>query len=234
MRTYFFALLLALPLMAQAAPPPKAFSADYDLFQNDRRLGTGTVRFQPLGNGQWEAVSTSQATRGLASAAGARRNERSVLRWDQGRVEVVSYQMDMRAAWTRRNQSLVVDAEKRTAVSTDRGQVFDLVFEPGMVDRHSVTIAIMAELAAGARDELRFAVADRREVDQHRYRVDADVTLQTALGSQRAVRVERIRDDDSGRRTLLWFGKDKHWIPLRIKQYEENGESVDMRITRIR
>lgn len=234
MRTYFAALLLALPLLAHAAPPPKAFSADYDLFQNDRRLGTGTVSFQPLANGQWEAVSTSQATRGLASAAGARRSERSVVRWYEGRMEVVSYQMDMRAAWTRRSQSLAVDAAKRTATSTDRGQVFDLVFEPGMVDRHSVTLAIMAELAAGARDDLRFAVAERRKVDQHRYRVDADVRLETALGTQRAVRVERIRQDDNGRRTMLWFGKDKNWIPLRIKQYEEDGQSVDMRITRIR
>lgn len=227
-------LLLMLPLFAQAAPPPKAFSADYDVFQNNRRVGTGTVRFQPLANGQWELVSTSQATRGMASAAGVSRNERSVLRWADGRAEVVSYQMDMRAAWTRRSQSLVVDASKRTATSTYRDQVFPLRFEPGMVDRHSVTVAIMADLAAGLREPLEYAVADRRELDHHRYQVAANVRLGTALGTQPALRVERVRDDDSGRRTKLWFAKDLDWLPLRIKQYEADGQSVDMRIRRIR
>ncbi len=234
MTRFLLALLLALPLLAQAAPPPQAFSAEYDVFQNNRRLGRGTVSFQPLANGQWELVSTSQATRGMASAAGVTRSERSVLRWSNGQVEVVSYQMDMRAAWTSRSQSLVVDAAKRTAVSTYRGEVFKLRFEPGMVDRHSVTLAIMADLAAGVREPLEYAVADRRETDQHRYRVGANVRLGTALGTQPALRIERVRGDGSGRRTKIWFAKDRGWLPLRIKQYEEDGQSVDMRITRIR
>ncbi|MBP6597633.1 MAG: DUF3108 domain-containing protein, partial [Arenimonas sp.] len=61
-----------------------------------------------------------------------------------------------------------------------------------------------------------------------------NVRLGTALGTQPALRIERVRDDDSGRRTKLWFAKDKGWLPLRIKQYEGDGQSVDMRITRIR
>jgi hypothetical protein len=234
MHRFLLALLLALPLLAQAAPPPQAFSADYDLFQNNRRMGRGTVSFQPLANGQWELVSTSQGTRGLAGAAGVSRNERSVLRWVDGRVEVVSYQMDMRAAWTSRSQSLVVDAARRKVTSTYRDQTYSLAFEPGMVDRHSVTLAIMADLAAGVREPLEYAVADRRELDQHRYRVAAEVRLGTALGTQRALRIERVREDANGRRTKLWFAKDKGWLPLRIKQYEGDGQSVDMRITRIR
>jgi len=50
----------------------------------------------------------------------------------------------------------------------------------------------------------------------------------------RAVRVERIRDDDSGRITKIWFARERGWLPLRIKQYESNGETLDMRITAIR
>ena len=43
MRNLLFALALLLPVAAVAAPPPKPFSAEYEVFQNDKKLGTGTI-----------------------------------------------------------------------------------------------------------------------------------------------------------------------------------------------
>ena len=65
-------------------------------------------------------------------------------------------------------------------------------------------------------------------------RVAAPVRLRTAIGTERALRVERIRTDGSGRVTKLWFARERGWLPLRIKQYERDGETIDMRITAIR
>ena len=58
--------------------------------------------------------------------------------------------------------------------------------------------------------------------------------LRTAIGRERAVRVERVRDDDSGRVTKIWFARERGWLPLRIKQYESDGETLDLRIVKIR
>lgn len=235
MRRLFLCLLLMLPALAIAASaPPKPFTAEYDVFQNDRRLGTGTITLRALPGGQWELHTRSGATQGLAGAAGVRRDERSVMRWTGQRLEAVDYTMEQKAAWNTRNLRLQVDAGARSARSTYKGETSALPYRAGMLERHGLTAAIMSDLAAGRKGELSYVVADRRNVETQRYGVAASVRLQTSLGVMRAVRVERIRDDDSGRITKLWFARERGWLPLRIKHYEADGETLDMRITAIR
>ena len=81
---------------------------------------------------------------------------------------------------------------------------------------------------------IRTDVADSDSVDAQRYRQAAVETMSTALGPQRAIRVERIRDSGNGRVTTLWFGVDKKYVPLQILQTEANGETIEMRVTAIR
>lgn len=233
MRSLILALALLAPAAATAAPPAP-FSAEYEVFQNDKKLGRGTITLRALPNGQWEMVTRSEATEGLVAAAGVTRNERSVLDWTGGKPEVREYRMQQKAAWSERTLLLEVDPAARSARSTYKDKTSTLPYRPGMLDRHGLTAAIMADLAAGARNELRYSVASRDGVDEQRYKVAAAVRLRTAVGVQRAVRVERIREEGNGRVTKIWFARERGWLPLRIKQYEADGETLDMRITAIR
>lgn len=235
MRFLLVFLALLLPVASHATTPPAPFSAEYEVFQNDKKLGRGTIALRALPNGQWELVTRSEATQGLASAAGVTRNERSVLSWSGGKPEVIEYRMQQKAAWSERKLLLDVNAAGRTARSTYKDKTSNLPYRPGMLDRHGLTAAIMADLATDASSkELSYSVAGRNDVEQQRYSVAAAVRLTTAVGVLRAVRVERIRDGDSGRVTKIWFARERGWLPLRIKQYEADGETLDMRIIAIR
>src|SRR5688572_4010584 len=233
MRHLLFALALAVPTVAVAAPPPQPFSADYEVFQNDGKLGTGTITLRALGGGRYELTTVSTATEGLFGAAGVKREERSVLNWSGAQPETVEYRMDQKAAFASRSQHLVVDAAARTARSTYKDETTTLAYHPGIVDKHALTAVLMSELAAGRRGDMTWGVAERRGVEQQTYRTVKNVILRTAIGRERAVRVERIRDDDSGRVTKIWFARERGWLPLRIKQYESDGETLDLRIVRI-
>ena len=233
MRAFLLCLALLLPA-AHAAAAPTPFSAEYEVFQNDKKLGRGTISLRALPNGQWEMVTRSEATQGLVAAAGVSRSERSLLAWRGGKPEAIEYRMQQKAAWSERNLLLEVDAAARSARSTYKDKTTALPYRPGMLDRHGLTAAIMSDLAAGATGELKYAVASRDGVDEQRYAVAAAVRLTTAVGVLRAVRVERIRDGGNGRVTKLWFARERGWLPLRIKQYEADGETLDMRITAIR
>ena len=234
MRTALLCLALLLPAAAHAAAPPAPFSAEYEVFQNDKKLGRGTITLRALGNGDWEMVTRSEATQGLVAAAGVSRSERTVLSWAGGKPEVREYRMDQKAAWSQRNLLLQVDASARSARSTYKDKTSTLPYRPGMLDRHGLTAAIMSDLAAGARGELRYSVASRDDVEEQRYAVAAAVRLKTSVGVLRAVRVERIREAGNGRVTKIWFARERGWLPLRIKQYEADGETLDMRIIAIR
>lgn len=234
LRAALAASLFALPLLAVAAAPPKPFSAEYELRRNDQVLGVGQITLRALPGGQFELVTRSRGTQGLAAMAGLDRQERSLLRWTGSHLEVVEASMRQKAAFKTREESLRLDPASRTITSRYKGGESRYAAAPGVIDGHGLTAALMVALADGQRGTLRFNAAERREVEPQSYRVAAPVRLRTAIGTERALRVERIRTDGSGRVTKLWFARERGWLPLRIKQYERDGETIDMRITAIR
>ncbi|WP_374604829.1 DUF3108 domain-containing protein [Arenimonas sp.] len=233
LRGLFAAGLLALPLLAGAASPPKPFSADYEVRRNEQRLGTGQVSLQQLGDGVYELVTRSEGTEGLAALAGVQREERSRLRWNGQSLELVSYRMQQKAGWKNREQQLTLDPASRQVSSRWKDESARYAAPAGVLDAHGATAAIMVALASGERGTLSFPIADRRGVETQTYRVAAPVRLRTAIGTERALRVVRVRSNGSGRITKLWFARNRGWLPLRIKQYEADGETLDLRITRV-
>lgn len=226
-------LLALLPLAATAAPPPHPFSAEYAVYQNGERMGRGEITLRALGGDRFELVTRSEATGGLAGLAGVRREERSVLAWRSGAGETVDYRMQQQAGWSERRHTLVVDPRGGRVTSTYKDQATVLPYRPGVVDSHGVTALLMSALASGAHGELRFPVAQRRTLEDQAWRVAASVRLRTALGVERAVRVERVRAG-GGRATRVWFARERGWLPLRIQQVEADGETLDLRITAVR
>ena len=51
MRILPLVLALLLPAAAAAAPPPKPFSADYVVYQDGEKLGTGSISLRALPDG---------------------------------------------------------------------------------------------------------------------------------------------------------------------------------------
>lgn len=238
LRTLLAGLALAGGLTAtdaHAATPPSAFSADYDVFQNERKVGTGTITLRDLGGGRWELQTRSQGTQGLAAAAGVRREERSVLAWNGSGFETVDYRMQQKAAFSSREHRVQVDAGARRITSTYKGEATSLPYRAGVLERHGLTAGLMAALASGRETgDIVFPVAGRRDLEDETYRFADAVRLRTGVGELRAVRVERIRAAGEGRITKFWFARERGWLPLRIKQYEADGETLDMRITAVR
>ena len=234
LRGLLAATALALPLLAGAAAPPKPFSADYEVRRNDQRIGTGQVSLQRVGDDVFELVTRSRGTEGLAALAGVEREERSKLRWTGSGLELVTYRMQQKAGWKNREQQLTLDPRTREVSSRWKDESARYRAPAGVLDAHGATAAIMVALAAGERGTLAFPIADRRGVETQTYRVAAPVRLRTAIGTERALRVVRVRGPHNGRITKLWFARNHGWLPLRIKQYEADGETLDLRITAIR
>ncbi|MFT3807385.1 DUF3108 domain-containing protein [Arenimonas sp.] len=233
MRNLLLAALLALPLPLVAAAPA-AYTAQYEVRRNGEPMGSATVTFSAQGGGAYELRTHTVGTGGLAAMAGADIDERSVLGWRNGVPETRRYSYRQKVAWKTKERSLVVDADAGRIDSRDGDKSYSPPYEPGVLDRHAVNIALMQDLAAGASGDRVYRVPQRDQIDTQRYRVAGRESLQTAMGAQPVLRVERIRDSDDGRKTTVWFGSGQRYIPLRMLQTESNGDSVEMRIVSIR
>lgn len=232
-RTALTALLLLAPLAGQAAAPPPPYTAQYEVRRNGDRLGTATISFRKLANGRFELVSDTVGTEGLAAIAGVAVNERSVLHWGE-QPETVAYSFRQKMGWKSRERALQVDAAAGRIDSTDKDRHYSPRYEAGVLDRNSVVVALMADLAAGGNGELQYRIPDKDSVQTWTYRIGSSEQLSTPLGGQKVLRVERVRETGNGRSTTLWLAPGRHFVPLRMLQKEPNGETIEMRITSLR
>jgi hypothetical protein len=225
--------LLGIAWNALAVEPPFApFSAEYEVSRNGSVLGRGTVELHPVEGPTWELVTHTKGTQGLAALAGAEIVEQSEFTWHDGRPELLQYRYRQDVAWKTRERSLVADRAAGTIHSRDRDEERVLTFEPGVIDRHLVVVALGIDLRDG-REDLRYLVANRGEVEWNRYRIAGEESIDTPDGPRRAIKVERIRDNKD-RTTTVWIAPDLGWIPARTLQTEPDGETLDMRLLRVR
>lgn len=227
--------LLAGALFAGAGyAAPKPFHADYSALRNGERLGVASIRYSAQPGNRGELATSTRGTEGLAAAAGVSIEERSQLDWSRGRPETMSYRYSQKMAWKSRERRIDVDPAAGTVLRSDKDGGRQYAYEPGVLDRHAITAALMEDLAAGRSGEFSYPVAEREGVGRQRYRSYGIETLDTALGRQRAVRVQRLRDGGDGRETTVWFGVDRGYLPLKLLQVEPDGESIELRISSVR
>ena len=232
MRRLLTTLLLLAPTLAFAVLPTP-YTARYEVRRNGEQLGTATVAFRSLANGRYELTSNTVGSQGLAAIAGVSVDERSILRWTGQQPETVAYSYRQKLAWKTRERGIQVDAANARIDSQDKDRHFSPPYQLGVLDRNAITVALMHDLAMGKTGDLKYLVPDHDELETQVYRTAVSERLSTALGSQRVVRVERIRETGNGRTTTLWLGQDKNFVPLRILQKEPDGETIEMRIASI-
>jgi len=231
MRTGLLTTLLLAPMLAVATPKP--YHAEYAVSRNGSAQATATVNYAPEGNGRWQLSSRTKGSQGMAALVGFDSDENSILRWNGEQPETIDYRFSQKAAWNSKKRSVKVDAAGGRVTSVDKDKTYSLTYQPGVLDQNAVNVALINDLAAGKRGDLVYTVVNKGSMAAQRYHVVGEVTLPTKLGSQRTIKVERVRDNGGGRSTTLWFGVDQGFIPLRMEQREPNGDNIDMRISRL-
>jgi hypothetical protein len=232
----FSTALLAAPFVAaDDAPGParsraalESFDLRFEALRNGQRLGEARISLRPVEGATWEFTTRTRGTEGLAALAGIEITEQSEFTWRDGRPELLQYRYRQQMAFRQRERSLARDGSDAID-SRDGDRQHRLPFEPGVMDRHVVVLALVAEVARGAAGELRFRVADRDDVEWHRYRVGTSETVTLPAGRFDAIRVERLRDNP-GRTTTIWLAPALGHLPVRIVQREADGETLETRL----
>lgn len=132
---------------------------------------------------------------------------------------------------TSSNDSVNFDWENGTALSKEDKRSWQLELGPHTLDQLSYQLALAITLRAGnwaAEEVLEFELVDGDELEIQRYRLLGEEVTDTPLGRLNTVKLERIREGDSGRVTNIWFAKDWHYLLTTIEQVTSSGLRIEL------
>lgn len=207
------ALLLAANVANAAAPPLPAFTAHYRLLLNGSPIGTATLTLARGSGDTWTFITKSQGTAGLAALLGASIRETSTFRWVGDMPQGESYEYLMNTGIKQKHRQVRFDWATHTIEVNDHG-THHFATLPGAMERHTVTLALAAGLAAG-KSNLTLPVAVRDRIEMQHYTAQGKQTLTVPAGTFDATRVSR---SDGGEGFEAWFAPAKLPVPVKIDQ----------------
>lgn len=237
MRLLALALLwVAMPLTAQTpAASVQPFFLKYSLYRNGEALGVAELQNSQVSPGHWQFVSKTTATEGLAQVAGASAFEQSNLIARQGRLELLGNRIETKVAWKTQAKTTKLVNSGTAYQYTDRKGSKKTPYSPGLLDQHSLTLALMADLRTGKNaGTLVYPIVNKGKLESNTFKIIGTQTLNTALGKLNTVRVDRVRESSNGKSTRIWFASDKDYMPVLMQQLDENGDDIEMRILAIK
>jgi len=233
------ALLAPVALLADThaadAPPLQPFVAEYATLRNGSEAGRTLLSLDDNGDGSWTLVSDTRGTAGLARLAGIRVVETTRLRWTGGRPEAVEYTYRQEGL-RKRSRHGEFDWAAGQVRMVENGNEFTYPTVPGLIDRQTVTVAIAADLIRGA-DAFDYKVAVKDRIEDMRYRRGTVRSVDVPAGHfDDAVPMTREARPGAKRKRVSrsWFAPSTGWLPVKIEQSEDKGDTVTLELVAIR
>lgn len=211
-------LLGALVLGSQlAAAELKPFSASYSANWKALPFSGKAERSLTRQGQDWQLTFN-------ASAVVAGISETSLFSYQQEQIKPLSYQHKRSGLGKRRNNRQTYDYQQSTLhLSKLKGQPVTADIVPGALDQFSAQFALQLDVARGLR-EMSYQVQEGANIDEYRFRVLGQEQIKTAAGRFLATKVERLRDGNNKRQTVLWFANDWDFMLVQLLQVEPDGK----------
>ena len=145
--------------------------------------------------------------------------------WQECTPQSTSYSYRRRGLGRTREATLDIDREASTAIAHRDGREpreFDI--SDTTTDILSQTLGLQCQLMRGEREDIAIDVASERRRETMVYRAEGEENVRVPAGRFDAVRVIRVRDDDSDRRTLLWFAPELDYALIKMVQDDGDGQ----------
>lgn len=204
---------------AEVTPFAAVFSVGNDTFN------AGDAKLTLVQNdGVWN-YSLITAPKGIFKLAGkgyiAEKSELTITDGEGGpkfKTDVYSYRQDEE---TKRSVDATFDWNEDSVTYTRRGETKTLQLEEPIMDRLSVTLAVMETLKGGF-DTAEFTVFDNGSIETIKFINEGKEELTTKMGSFETIRVRRENAKGSSRHSMVWFAPLLDYIPVRLEQYKRD------------
>lgn len=157
-------------------------------------------------------------------------DEYVIFRWENNRVLPLQYRYELSGMLIPdRERNIKFDWNQGIASGEYEGKSFSLELRDGSLDPLGYQLQLHQDLRAGLTD-VTYQVVDKGRYDVDRFAVINEEQLETKLGEIPTVVVEKVRDADSRRETLMWFAPQWDHLMVRLTQREPDGSAYEIHI----
>jgi len=221
---YVLAVLICFMIStaAPAAGVPGNFQAVYQLRINSFTIGEARVELAAQSDGRYLYSSRTHSTGLTRVFRNDKVSESSLFNPHNQHLRPLEYRFDHTGSKKERHAYLKFDWNKREVTNTVEGHTWAMDIPEGALDKLIVQLAVMMDLDAG-KQELVYAIADGGKLKEYKFAIVGKEKLRVPAGEYETVKLERLRKDND-RTTYLWCAPSLGYLPVRIKQIEnEDG-----------
>lgn len=140
----------------------------------------------------------------------------------------LKYEYQMNILGKKRQESLVVDRQNGLATAQRKKNTYQIANALEYFGPLSYQHQLQKDLINNKND-LSYNVIYRGHLKEYIYQRTGQESLDTPLGKLEALKLTRKRED-SERQTFLWVAPSLNYLPVKLYQKEEDGETYEMTI----
>lgn len=207
--------MAAEPVVAAAdSPSLKTYEARYEA----RAMGLSATAYRTLKLVEGDIYQLQNSlTLTLFGAAVGSVTETSQFVWQSSDLTPLQYSYEQTGI-SDRSEKVDFDWSNNVAQSSHDDESWSLPLRHGVMDKLSYSTRLGRDISERGLSEVSYNIIDAEDIDVHLYRVAAEEVLNTAAGNLNTVRIERIREPDSDRKTTVWLAKDWDYMLVRLEQ----------------
>ncbi|MEE4329929.1 MAG: DUF3108 domain-containing protein [Wenzhouxiangella sp.] len=213
-----------------------AHTATYDVFRRGSKIGEVDVSLSRDEEGIWFFDTKTTATARLARLLGARAEESAHFVWNAERehLQMLTYRHVAKIAVRNRFWQHELDwSENVSNTQTYEGD-HRIELEPDLLDPLTMRLQLAVDMIEpeARRVDHEFRVLERDEIEDQFFYYLGDERIEVPIGCFDAVRMHRFRKEGSSRNYHSWHAGEFYWMPVRIQQFEDGEEALDIQLAR--
>lgn len=219
--TFFLFSLLNAPLLATETVSPlslQPYQASY----------SATFNGMPI-EAERQLIKLEQGYRLETSASNfiGKMRETELLHLDaEGGIRIDGYTSKRSFFGSKRKEQLVIDHQRNKAIYTRKKKRRETDLQPDYLGPISYQLQLRRDLAQPD-SPLEYAVISHGKIKRYQFERLGNEVIKTGLGDISALKIRRVRDNKE-RETIFWMAEKYTYLPVKVWQREEDGESYEM------
>ncbi len=237
MKQYLFlSFVLTLLSFSGHATLPGNFTATYNLYYDDLRIGIMERHLIHNKDGSGTFESNGKLT-GLA-ALFRKDKITEVSRWESidGQIRPVEYKYLKTGDKKDKTENYLFNWNKNKVLSSTQNGQKELDIKPGLLDKLLYQFAVMG--LSDPERGLEFDLIDGTSFKNYQFEFKGKETLSTPLGKLETLKFQRKRPattekENDKRKTILWCAPSLHYLPVRVDNFDKKGHLTSIIIKNV-